>query len=132
MRWGSRNTLKYPNKRVGRTADVVGAAPDREATVPPPPRNALGVRASAHRHQHLRIGLKNSRNVRPVILRQQSGGERNLLLLDKISIHIEGGTPTRVSRRGEGSDKTGWRRRRKQQERAAGVAMPEGGEGRDM
>jgi len=39
------------------------------------------------RHEHAQVRLHDSRHVRPVILRQQGGGGRIFLLVDKLGIH---------------------------------------------
>jgi len=70
---------------------LVGAAPDIGATVPPSSRNALSACAPAQRHGSAHVSLHDSRHVRPVILRQQGCGGRNLLLVDLLGIHKERG-----------------------------------------
>jgi len=67
-------------------AALVATAPRGEATIKPSSRDALSARASAHRHQHINVRLHHSSNVRAVVVGQQGGGGRDLLLLD---VHTE-------------------------------------------
>ena len=84
---GPQDSLQSSSK----VAPLVGAAPDRRTTVPLSSHNALGACAPAQRHEHAQMRLHDRRHVRPVLLRQQGSGGRNLLLVDMFGSHKERG-----------------------------------------